>query len=67
VATSVPVVATVPPPHGPRRTSYTVDAARALFAGDLASSDVVVGGLITLALAVALAAVGVRTFRRENA
>lgn len=47
--------------------SYTVDAARALFAGDLASSDVVIGSLVTVVLAAALVVAGARTFHRENA
>lgn len=47
--------------------SHTVDAARALFRGDFAASDVYVGSAITIALALVLAAIGVRTFARENA
>lgn len=47
--------------------SYTVDAVRALFAGDVASSDVAVGGSVTVVLAVALSVVGVRAFRRFTA
>jgi ABC-2 type transport system permease protein len=47
--------------------TYTVDAARALFAGELGSSDVIVGCAVTILLTAALMAVGVRRFQRENA
>ncbi|NEE00501.1 ABC transporter permease [Phytoactinopolyspora halotolerans] len=47
--------------------SHTVDAARALFAGDFGDSEVVVGSVVSIAVAVLLAVVGARTFRRENA
>ncbi|KAA0022523.1 ABC transporter permease [Antrihabitans cavernicola] len=46
---------------------HTVDAARALFRGDLGSSDVYVGGGVTIALAVVLGIIGARSFARENA
>lgn len=46
--------------------SHTVDAARALFAGAFGSSDILVGSIVTVALAALLAVVGARTFRREN-
>ncbi|MFC9786691.1 ABC transporter permease [Rhodococcus sp. NPDC127528] len=47
--------------------SHTVDAARALFRGDFGSSDVYVGTAVTVVLAVVLAAIGARTFAKENA
>jgi ABC-2 type transport system permease protein len=46
--------------------AYVVDAARALFAGDLAAPAVVTGFAVTLACAVLAATAGVRTFRRES-
>lgn len=47
--------------------TYTVDAARALFAGDLTSSDVVVGVSVTAVLVGMLVSVGTSRFQRENA
>jgi len=47
--------------------SHTVDAARALFRGDLGDQDVFVGAAVTLAFAIVLAVIGARTFARENA
>ena len=47
--------------------TYTVDAARALFAGDLTSSDVVVGVSVTAVLVGVLVSVGTSRFQRENA
>jgi ABC-2 type transport system permease protein len=47
--------------------TYTVDAARALFAGDLGSADVAIGAVVTVLLCVLLFALGVRRFQRENA
>jgi ABC-2 type transport system permease protein len=47
--------------------TYTVDAARALFAGDLTSSDVVVGVSVTTVLVGVLVSVGTSRFQRENA
>lgn len=47
--------------------SHTVTAARALFRGDFASSDVLTGVTITVLLAVVLIAIGARSFARENA
>ncbi len=47
--------------------SHTVDAARALFRGDLGDSDVFVGSAVTVAFTIVLAIVGARTFARENA
>jgi ABC-2 type transport system permease protein len=47
--------------------SHTVDAARALFAGDLGNDAVALGAAVTVAVAVVLAVVGARTFQRENA
>ncbi|MBL1079259.1 ABC transporter permease [Nocardia sp. 2] len=47
--------------------SHTVDAARALFRGDLTTSDVYVGSAVTLAVALALMVIGARSFARENA
>lgn len=47
--------------------SHTVDAARALFRGDFANSQVYVGTTVTVAVAVALMIVGARSFARENA
>lgn len=46
--------------------SHTVDAARALFRGDLGDQDVFVGASVTLAFAIVLAIIGARTFAREN-
>ena len=46
--------------------TYTVDGARALFRGDLASGDVFWGVVVTAALAALLAAWGTRTFQRSN-
>ncbi|WP_166348931.1 ABC transporter permease [Phytoactinopolyspora limicola] len=47
--------------------SYTVDAIRALFAGEFAASEVAVGSAVTVVVAVLLAVAGARTFRRDNA
>ncbi|WP_067692453.1 ABC transporter permease [Nocardia jejuensis] len=47
--------------------SHTVDAARALFRGDFGSSDVWVGTVVTVALALVLMTVGARSFARDNA
>lgn len=47
--------------------SHTVDAARALFRGDFATSDVYLGTAITVALALALMYLGARSFAQENA
>lgn len=47
--------------------SHTVDAARALFRGDLGSSDVYVGTAVTVALALVLMTIGARGFAKENA
>lgn len=47
--------------------TYTVDAARALFAGELASSDVAAGVAVTAILVSVLVAVGTSRFQRENA
>lgn len=47
--------------------TYTVDAARALVAGDLASTDVALGAVVTVALTAALIAVGTGRFQRDNA
>jgi len=47
--------------------SHTVTAARALFRGEFATSDVYSGTLITLGVAVVLIVIGARSFTRENA
>lgn len=47
--------------------AHSVDAARAMFRGDFSSDDTVIGVVVTVAAAAVLAAVGARTFRRENA
>ena len=47
--------------------TYTVDAARALFAGDFGSSEVVVGAAVTVALVAVLVGLGTRRFQHENA
>jgi ABC-2 type transport system permease protein len=47
--------------------TYTVDAARALFAGDFGSSDVMIGTAVTVGVAVALITLGTSRFQRENA
>jgi ABC-2 type transport system permease protein len=47
--------------------TYTVDAARALFAGDVATTDVGLGAVVTVATAAALIAVGTSRFQRDNA
>ncbi|MBP1161499.1 MULTISPECIES: ABC transporter permease [Rhodococcus] len=47
--------------------SHTVDAARALFRGDFGSSDVYIGTLVTVSLALVLGLIGARTFAKENA
>ncbi len=46
---------------------YTVDAARSLFHGSLATTEVLEGFLVTGGLAAACALVGVRTFQRSQA
>lgn len=47
--------------------AYVVDAARDLFAGNLASGDVAVGFAITVVLAVIATVIGTRTFQRVAA
>jgi ABC-2 type transport system permease protein len=47
--------------------AYSVDALRALFAGDLGGSDVVVGVAVTVALAALLSWWGTRRFQRTSA
>src|SRR5690606_38837601 len=47
--------------------AYVVDAARDLFAGNLASGDVAVGFAITVVLAGIATVIGTRTFRRVAA
>jgi len=47
--------------------SHIVDAERAAFLGDFDSRAVLVGGLVTVGLAVLAALWGTRTFQRENA
>ncbi len=47
--------------------SYVVDAVRALFRGEFASTDVLRGALITVAVAVLLAWWGTRRFQRSSA
>ena len=46
---------------------YVVDATRAAFVGDLASTTVLLGVLAAVALSVAAVTFGIRTFQRENA
>jgi ABC-2 type transport system permease protein len=46
---------------------YVVDATRAAFVGDLASTAVLLGVAAAVALSIAAVAFGVRTFQRENA
>ncbi|HKR49161.1 MAG TPA: ABC transporter permease [Pseudonocardiaceae bacterium] len=46
---------------------YVVDATRAAFVGDLASTTVALGVLAAVALSVAAVTFGIRTFQRENA
>ncbi|MQY08980.1 ABC transporter permease [Actinomadura macrotermitis] len=46
---------------------YVVDAARAAFAGDVASAAVAEGAAVTAVLVAGSVALGVRRFRRENA
>jgi ABC-2 type transport system permease protein len=47
--------------------SHTVDAARALFRGDFAASDVYIGTIVTVAVSAILLWLGARSFARENA
>ncbi|MBB5911787.1 ABC-2 type transport system permease protein [Nocardia transvalensis] len=47
--------------------SHTVEAARALFRGDLGASEVYWGTGLTLAVAIVLTVLGARSFARENA
>ncbi|MEV6065487.1 ABC transporter permease [Nocardia sp. NPDC052001] len=47
--------------------SHTVDAARALFRGDFGSTDVYVGTIVTVGVALLLMVIGARSFARENA
>jgi ABC-2 type transport system permease protein len=46
---------------------YTVDAARSLFHGSMASAEVLEGFLVTGGLAVVCVVLGVRTFQRSQA
>ncbi|MEP6851642.1 MAG: ABC transporter permease [bacterium] len=47
--------------------TYVVDATRALFRGDFANRDVLIGVLVTVALGALLAWWGSRTFQRQSA
>jgi ABC-2 type transport system permease protein len=47
--------------------TYTVDAARALFAGDFGAPEVALGTLVTVSFAGSLVGIGTSRFRRENA
>ncbi|MFI9509834.1 ABC transporter permease [Nocardia sp. NPDC052566] len=47
--------------------SHTVDAARAMFRGEFATSDVYLGTTLTVLVALALMYLGARSFARENA
>lgn len=47
--------------------TYTVDAARALTAGDFLSTDALVGSAVTLGLTALLVTIAARRFSRENA
>ncbi|MEC3954644.1 ABC transporter permease [Nocardia sp. CDC153] len=47
--------------------SHTVDAARALFRGDLGAHEVYIGTAVTLAVTVVLVVIAARSFARENA